>query len=138
MRFNVRNSLMALCALLLSAVPTFAHHSFAAEFDQDKPIVITGTLTKIDWINPHIYLYLDVKDQGGSTAEWSFETLPPGWFHRIGLERRMFTIGETVTITGFGAKDGSKNLGWIRQVKFADGRVMQITSDNPSENPNAK
>jgi hypothetical protein len=135
MTFKCRTLLLAVSAILLSALPAFAHHSFAAEFDQDKPVTITGTLTKVDWINPHIYLYLDVKDQSGNPSTWSFETLPPGWFHRIGLERKMFPLGETVTITGFGAKDGSKNLGWIRKVQFADGRIMQITSDNPNENP---
>jgi Family of unknown function (DUF6152) len=134
MTFN-RLAWVVLVFLAVSATPAFAHHSFAAEFDQEKPISITGTLTKVDWINPHVYIYLDVKEPNGTTADWSFESLPPGWFHRMGLERRMFTVGDMVTVTGYGAKDGSKNLGWIKKVQFSDGRTMQITSDNPSENP---
>jgi hypothetical protein len=132
-KFSAFLAMAGLLAVL--AVPAFAHHSFAAEFDQDKPISITGTLTKVDWINPHIYIYLDVKDSGGNVVDWSFESLPPGWFHRMGLERKMFTLGETVTVVGYGAKDGSKNLGWIKKVQFSDGRTVQITADNPNENP---
>jgi len=129
-------SFFAMVGLLAAlAMPAFAHHSFAAEFDQDKPISITGTLTKVDWINPHVYIYLDVKDPSGNLVDWSFESLPPGWFHRMGLERKMFTVGETVTVIGYGAKDGSKNLGWIKKVQFSDGRTVQITADNPNENP---
>jgi hypothetical protein len=135
MKLRLIAVLLAGCTLSIAAVPTFAHHSFAAEFDAGKPISITGMLTKVDWINPHIYIYLDVTDDGGKTVTWSFESLPPGWFHRMGLERSNFTVGQKVTVSGYGAADGSKNLGWIKKLKFADGREMQITADNPSENP---
>jgi Family of unknown function (DUF6152) len=135
MKSKLQGIFGALGLLLALAMPAFAHHSFAAEFDQDKPISITGTLTRVDWINPHIYVYLDVKDPSGNAVNWSFESLPPGWFHRMGMERKMFTVGETVTIIGYGAKDGSKNLGWIKKVQFSDGRTVQITADNPNENP---
>lgn len=134
MKSTLRRALAALGFLVALAVPAFGHHSFAAEFDQDKPIAITGTLTKVDWINPHIYMYVDAKDAGGNPVTWAFESLPPNWFHKMGLERKAFTIGETVTISGYAAKDGSKALGWIKKVKFSDGREIQITSDNPNEN----
>ena len=114
----------------------FAHHSFSAEFDSTKPIAITGVLTKVDWTNPHIYVYLDVKEKDGSTTPWAFETLPPLWFHRAGLQRSMLTVGETVTITGFAAKDGTKHLGWIKKFHFADGRDIQITAGDPNEQTN--
>ena len=134
MKAKFSGVLFLCCALLVSAVPALAHHSFAAEFDQDKPLTLTGTLTKVDWINPHIYVYLDVKDQNGQTTTWAFESLPPGWFHKMGLERSMFPVGQTVTVIGYGAKEAGKNLGWIKKIQLPDGKVMQITSDNPNEN----
>lgn len=118
---------------LLSAASASAHHSFAAEFDQSKPISITGVLTKIDWINPHIYITVDVKDQNGQVTTWMFESLPPNWFHKMGLERSMFPTGQTVTVTGYAAKESGKNLGWIKKILLPDGKVMQITADNPGE-----
>jgi hypothetical protein len=135
MKVRLMAILLASCGLLASGAQAVPHHSFAAEFDQNLPISITGVLTKVDWINPHIYIYLDVTDDAGKTSTWSFESLPPGWFHRMGLERTNFTVGQKVTVTGYAAKDGSKNLGWIKKLKFADGREMQITADNPNENP---
>lgn len=119
--------------LLALAAPALAHHAFEAEFTQDKPISITGVITKVDWINPHAYVYLDVKDQSGNVANWLFETLPPGMLHKGGLNREMLPIGQTITISGFAAKDGSKTLGWIKKIQFADGRVIQVTADKPAE-----
>ena len=133
MKIKLAQSFVLCCAMLASAVPMLAHHSFAAEFDQGKPVKVTGTLTRVDWINPHIYIYVDSKDASGNSVTWAFESLPPNWFHKMGLERKMFTIGETVTITGYGSKDGTKSLGWIKIVQFSDGRTIQVTSDNPNE-----
>ena len=124
---------LVVCVWLISAVAAFGHHGFSSEFDAARPISITGVLTKVDWVNPHIYVYLSVKGEDGNTVEWAFETLPPLWFHKAGLQRSMLTLGETVTIVGYGAKDGSKHLGWIKKFRFADGRETQITADNPNE-----
>jgi Family of unknown function (DUF6152) len=110
-----------------------AHHSFAAEFDIRKPVSLSGTIGKLDWINPHAYVYLDVKDAGGTTARWAFQTLPPSMMRVRGVNRDMFAIGQTVTISGFGAKDGTKNLGWIKRVTYGDGKVLQVTADGDED-----
>ncbi|MGC4029781.1 MAG: DUF6152 family protein [Steroidobacteraceae bacterium] len=118
---------------LLGAAAAQAHHSFSSTFDAHKPIEITGVITKVEWINPHSYVHMDVKDKSGKTVPWAFESLPPAMFKRAGLKKEMLPIGSTVTITGFGAKDGTQALGWIKKFKFADGREIQVTADNPSD-----
>ena len=112
-----------LCAFA-AVRPAFAHHSFSAEFDGSKTFVVSGVLTKVDWTNPHIFLYLDVKEKNGKVQEYSFSSGPPGTLRRAGVEKTDFKIGEMVTITGAPAKDGTRHHGWLKMIKYADGRVF--------------
>jgi hypothetical protein len=118
-------------ALLVSAAaPLLAHHAFAAEFDDKKPIVVTGTVSKLEWMNPHIWLYVDGKDETGKVATWAFEGGPPAFLIRAGWTRNALKVGDTVTIRGFRAKDGSTNAS-SRQVTLPDGkRVFAGTADD--------
>ena len=118
--------LTAAFGVLVAALPVFAHHAFEAEFDQDKHITVTGVLTKVDWVNPHAYVYLDAKDEKGQIVHWQFNSVPPLMLKKGGLERSMLVIGQTFTIEGYGAKDGSRNLGWLKTLHFPDGRKIDI------------
>jgi hypothetical protein len=133
MRSKFRGIAVACCLLFLSALPAYAHHAFEAEFSDQKPITITGVITKVDWVNPHTYLYIDVKDASGKVVNWSFESMPPGMLHKLGMTKDMLPIGQTVTVSGYGPKDESKSLGWVKVIHFADGRTIQMTANNPNE-----
>lgn len=120
---------MAVCGAAMAS-SLAAHHSFAAEFDSNKPIAITGAIAKLDWINPHANLYLDAKDENGKVVRWTFQTLPPSMLIRRGVKRDIFTAGQTVTVSGFGAKDGTQAFGWVKKVQFADGKILQVTAES--------
>jgi hypothetical protein len=96
--------------LLSTVASLLAHHSFAAEFDQAKPITMTGTVTKVDWMNPHVYFYLDVKDETGKVTNWAAELGPPAMLYRQGWKKEALKIGGSVTIAGSLAKDGSPRV----------------------------
>ncbi len=123
--------------LLLFAVTLLAHHAYTAEFDTTKPVKLTGVLKKVEWANPHVWIYLDVKDEKGSVTNWGFSTSPPGMLQRRGITKNSLTLGEVLTISGHRAKDGSNNASG-NVVTFADGRDTLIGQDqavNPTLQP---
>lgn len=95
--------------LLLAVRPVVAHHAFAAEFDADKPVTLTGTVTKIEWTNPHTWFYIDVKDQAGKVTNWGLEMGSPNGLMRNGWTRNSMKIGHEVTVEGSRARDGSNH-----------------------------
>ena len=121
---------LALCSLLLLAVPVGAHHAVQAQFDFGNELVLAGVLRRVEFINPHVYLHLDVTDEAtGEVTRWGFETIGPHAFRRAGFTRE-FKVGETYTFVGHRARDGH-NLGFIVAVLLPDGRKITIYSGDP-------
>jgi hypothetical protein len=114
-------------AVLLAGKPMVAHHSFAAEFDSAKTIKLTGTVTKIEWMNPHAYFYIDVMGDGGKVANWGLEMGSPNGLMRQGWTRNSMKIGDTVIVEGSAAKDGSL-IGNARNVTLSDGKRLFAAS----------
>ena len=133
MRKSRHKALLASVGLLLLTVPAFAHHSVAAEFDTSKFFSVKATITKLEWVNPHVYFYADAKDENGAVVHYQFEAGPPGGLRRSGVLRPMFNVGDEVTIDAWTAKDGTKHLGLIKAVHFADGHTIVFGSAADSE-----
>ena len=125
----MKNKLMILAVgvgLLAGALPSSAHHSFAAEYDQAKTVVLTGKFVKMDWINPHSAVFFDVTDEAtGKVTTWRAETPPPNAMLRAGVRPSMLHPGDVITMSGNLAKDGS-NLMWCGMVKFPNGTVIGL------------
>jgi len=121
-------SAMMTAGLLLPAAPSFAHHSFAAEFDANNCREFTGTLTKIDWQNPHGYFYMDIKDVNGKVASWSFQTYALITLKRAGIDRQFFidNVGKEVWVKGCLAKNGRTNYAAAGLFKGPDGVLRQM------------
>jgi hypothetical protein len=121
--------LVATAILFAAALSVSAHHSTTAEFDVGHRMTLSGTLTKIDWVNPHIVVFIDAKDVAGtgSAAAWKFESNPPAWFRRVGVSRADFAkaIGQMVTVEGNRAKDGSQ-YGYLLKITYADGNSLEL------------
>ena len=118
-----------LAAIVVSAVLVSAHHSTTAEFDVAHRVTVNGTLTKVDWVNPHIVVFVDARSAGdpGKTDAWKFESNPPAWFRRVGVSRADFAkaIGQTVTVESNRAKDGSL-YGYLLKITYADGNSLEL------------
>jgi len=128
-------ALAAALGVIQAAVPILAHHSFAAQFDRNKPVTLTGPVTKIEWINPHARFYLNVKDAGGKTVNWEIELSSTAGLLRRGWTRTSLKIGDMVTVNGSKAKDGS-NLANATTVTLSDGkRVFAGSSGDDGNTP---
>ena len=118
--------LLTLCALvvltLVATPPLSAHHSFAAEYDSKAPLTLTGVVTKVEWTNPHTYVYIDVKEDG-KTVNWAFEGYPPNTLKRTGFSRDSVKAGTTITITGWNARLGAKRAAG-REITLPDGSKL--------------
>jgi hypothetical protein len=111
-----------------------AHHSFAAEYDDQKPLKITGTLTRVEWMNPHIWYYVDVKNSDGSVTTWAISGGAPGQLMRRGITKELLVLGAEVNVEGFKAKDGSNN-GFGQRVTYPDGRNVFTATDPAGRAP---
>jgi hypothetical protein len=121
MKQRIRIVVLAIVALLASA-PAFAHHSFSSEFDINQPVTLEGTLTKLDWVNPHGFIFLDVKGKDGKTVNWAVETGGPNALLRRGVRKEDFVLGSKIVVKGFKAKSG---------LPVANGRT--VTLENGKE-----
>jgi hypothetical protein len=115
--------LVAYLGLLMVPAPTLAHHSFAAVFDLNKPLTLTGVITKVDWSNPHIYFYVDVKDNRGKVVNWAFQIAGPQSLLRRGWTKDTLRLRDRVTVTGYRAR-GDAHVAAAREVVFPDGRRL--------------
>ena len=118
-------------AVLSIAIPALAHHSIAAEFDTRSTVALSGPITHIDWINPHIYFFIDAKDDTGKVTKWSMETYPTGFFHRAGITRDLFNIGDVVSVVLYRPKDGTSNLGYLKEMTLPSGRKIEFDNGRP-------
>ena len=121
------------CGLLVLASSASAHHALQAQFDTLKPLQLKGTLARIDWVNPHAYFWLDIKDESGEAKQWGCETVGPNALRQAGFLRgpASFRTGETYTFEGFAAKDGSERI-FTTAVHFPDGRKIQLWFGDPN------
>ena len=117
------SSLVASVALLLAASPAMAHHAFAAEFDTDQPVTVRGVITRVDWVNPHSWIYVDVKEADGKVVTWRFEMGPPNALLRMGWRKDSIPPGTLVKIEGYRAKSGEP-VANAKTVTLPDGREL--------------
>lgn len=129
-------TLAAAAALLAASVPAWAHHAFAAEFDAQKPVKLRGTVTKVEFINPHSWIHMDVKNADGTVTNWMVEGGSPNALIRRGLTKNSIPPGSEIVVDGYQAKDGSNHANG-RDVTFADGRKLFVGGSNPDEQPSA-
>jgi uncharacterized protein DUF6152 len=132
---HTRRALVAVgIASLLGAAPAIAHHSFAAEFDQQKPIKLEGTVTKMEWINPHSWIHLSVEGPNGAATEWMIETGTPNLMLRRGFTTKSLAAGTQIIVEGYLSRDGTNRANGS-SITFADGRKLFVGGSSPDQGP---
>jgi hypothetical protein len=135
-RMRTKLALGMACAGLFLAVAARAHHAFAAEFDINRPLKLRGIVTKMDWINPHSWIHLDVKGPDGKIVSWMIEGGSPNALLRLGFTKDALPPGSEIIMEGFQAKDGG-NRGVGKSLSFADGRKLFLGGSTPGANPDS-
>jgi len=133
---SMRHRLCAISVVLFglaTAAPAPAHHSFSGVFNVKKQIALKGVISKIDWVNPHIYVFLDVKDNDGKVTTWAIESLPTNHLRKAGITRQDIwndaAEGEVITIHAYEAHDPAKHMGWLLRITYADGHFLHVNGD---------
>jgi Family of unknown function (DUF6152) len=117
---------LAAAAALFCALPMLAHHAVSAEFNSDKVVTLKGVVSKIDWVNPHIFVYIDVKDESGKVSTWRLQSLPPMFFKGSGLTKDKLMDGSEVTFNAYPAKDGTDDFGFLLKLTYPDGHFYNL------------
>jgi uncharacterized protein DUF6152 len=125
MRFRVIAVVAIGIGALLGPSRLSAHHSLASQFDESKPLTLQGLITKVEWVNPHVWVHIDVKSESGAVEQWTLETLPPATLRKGGLRSDMLGKGEMVTVLAYRARNDSK-MAFLRKITFADGREIVV------------
>lgn len=116
---------IGIVGLLFNGAGVLAHHSLASQFDESKPLTLQGVISKVEWVNPHVWVHIDVKDSSGAVEQWALETLPPATLRKGGLRSEMLGKGQTVTVLAYRARNESK-LAFLRKITFADGKEIVV------------
>jgi hypothetical protein len=135
MRIQATRFLASLLLACAGLAPAFAHHSVAGVFDVTRTVKLSGTVSRVDWINPHTYIYVDVKDAGGAVTTWKLESLPVAMMRKAGLSRQMILgDGQHVVVEAHPARNGTPALGFVLKINYDDGRHYQF-SRGPDDKP---
>jgi len=121
-----------MAGLLLAAAPAWAHHAFAAEFDAQKPVKLSGAVTKVEWINPHAWIHMDVKGPDGKVTSWMVEGGSPNTLLRHGFDRTSLPVGTMIVVDGYQAKDGTNKANG-RDITFPDGKKLFVGSSGDGQ-----
>jgi len=122
---------------LLSGLPSLAHHAVSAEFDDKKIVTLKGVVSKVDWVNPHIFIYFDAKDDSGKVTTWRLQSVPPMFFKGSGLTKDKLLDGGEATVTVYPAKDGTDAFGFLVKLSYADGHFYNLGGGAAGPGPGA-